>query len=363
MAIRITIFCGDSHEAWSPKNEATGIGGSEEAVINIARELVKQKHEVVVFNRCEDDAGTYDGVKYVDFLDYAGEPTDVFVGWRSLMPWKMGKNYKVGYHWLHDTTPEEDVKQALALGASKVMVLSKWHRRLYGSIENKWLYLTRNGVNMAQFDQKVERVPGRVFYGSSYDRGLKELLENWPKIKLAVPHATLHIAYGWNTWESIAKKQGEDGYAAFKNVKENLEQMMDQEGITHLGRISHEEVAREMLEADVWGYPTWWPEISCITAIKAQVAGAIPVVIPTAAVAETVQHGFKTDRGYYNSIQGGVAMPEEAMEQWTQAVISLLKADEKAKAPLRKKMMAEAREVYDWETIAKEWLVEFEGAL
>ncbi len=359
----ITIFCGDSHEAWSPKNEATGIGGSEEAVINIAREFAKLGHDTTVFNRCEDDAGVYDGVKYVDFLDYTGEQTDIFIGWRSLMPWKMGKNYKKGYQWLHDTTPEEEVINSLNLGASKAMVLSKWHRRLYGNLENKFIYLTRNGVNIDQFNQKVDRVPHRLFYGSSYDRGLKELLENWPKIKLAVPDATLHIAYGWNTWESIAKKQGEESMAAFKNVKEDLEQMMQQEGITHLGRISHKEVAKEMLEADVWAYPTWWPEISCITAIKAQIAGAIPCVIPTAAVAETVKYGFKTDRGYYNSIQGGVALPEEAMEQWTNGCIALLRATSESKEPMRQKMMNESCEYSNWSTIAKEWLVEFEGAL
>ena len=361
--MRITIFCGDSHESWSPKNEKTGIGGSEEAVINISRELVKLGNDVTVYNRCEDDAGEYDGVKYVDFLDYSGEQTDIFVGWRSLMPWKMGKNYKIGYQWLHDTTPEEEVINSLNLGASKVMVLSKWHRRLYGNLENRFVYLTRNGVNTSQFDQKVERVPHRIFYGSSYDRGLKELLENWPKIKLAVPDATLHIAYGWNTWESIAKKQGDEGIEAFKNVKETLEQMMQQEGITHLGRISHEEVAKEMLEADLWGYPTWWPEISCITAIKAQVAGAIPCVIPTAAVAETVRYGFKTNRGYYNSVQGGVAMPEEAMEQWTNAAIAILRRPESEKAPLREQMMKWAREYSDWSTIAKEWNEEFTNAL
>lgn len=360
--MKIGIFCGDSHEKWSPKNEKTGIGGSEEAVINIARELVKLGNEVTVWNRCEDDAGTYGGVQYVDFLDYEETPVDVFIGWRSLMPWKMGKNYKVGYHWLHDTTPEDQVKQALSLGARKAMVLSKYHRRLYGNIENNWLYETRNGVNTAQFEQKVERVPGRVFYGSSYDRGLKELLENWPKIKLAVPHATLHIAYGWNTWESISKKQGEVGIESFKNIKEELENAMQQEGITHLGRISHEQVAKEMLEADVWGYPTWWPEISCITAIKAQVAGAIPVVIPTAALAETVQYGYKTDRGFYNSV-GGVTMPQEALEQWTNAVISALKKDESEKSPYRKTMSERMKARYDWSTIAREWQEEFNGLL
>lgn len=361
--MRITVFCGDSHEKWSPKNEATGIGGSEEAVINVTRELVKLGHTVTVFNRCEDDAGTYDGVEYIDFLDYEGQETDVFIGWRSLMPWKMGKNYTVGYHWLHDTTPQDQVLQAFQMGAKKAMVLSKYHRRLYAGVRNDQLFLTQNGVNLSQFDQKVKRVPYRIFWGSSYDRGLKEMLEEWPKIKLEFPEAELRIAYGWQTWESIAKQSGEQMLAAFGNVKEAIEVLMAQEGITHLGRISHEEVAKEMLSADVWAYPTWWPEISCITAMKAQVGGAIPVVIPTAAVAETVQWGAMTSRGYYYSLHGEIVMPGEAMEQWIQGMKLMLAKDWKEKEKYRKTMMEWARKEYSWQEVAKSWVAEFEKEL
>lgn len=357
----ITIFCGDSYENWSPKSEVKGIGGSEEAVINVSRELSKLGHEVTVWNRCQDQAGEYDGVQYKDFLDYPDdpEPTDVFIGWRTLLPWKMAKNYKVGYHWLHDTSPEDQVLQAIALGAKKVMVLSKYHRRLYAGLRNDETFITQNGVNLSQFDQKVERVPYRIFWGSSYDRGLKDLLEEWPKIKLAYPDAELRIAYGWQTWESIAKQSGEASYEVFKNTQGAINSLMEQEGITHLGRISHEEVAKEMLSADVWAYPTWWPEISCITAMKAQVGGAIPVVVPTAALAETVQFGIRTARGYYTDVQGNIAMPAEAMEQWVQAIHKVLGDDWQTKEEYRAKMQDWAHQKFSWETVAKSWEAEF----
>lgn len=356
--MKISIYCGDSLEIWSPKSVTGGIGGSEEAVINIAHQLQKLGHTVKVWNNCGDDAGTYDGVTYLDYLDFVDEPIDVFISWRHESNMKYAKNFKVAYHWLHDTVEEDRVLAAIGLGARKIMVLSKYHRRLYPKIRNEEIFLTQNGVNMADFDQKVERVPGRIFYGSSYDRGLKEFLEEWPRIKLAVPHATLHIAYGWQTWETIARSS--DGMENFKRVKEALEQLMDQDGITHLGRISHKEVAKEMMEADVWGYPTWWPEISCITAMKAQIGGAWPVVIPTAAVAETVRFGDKTDRGYYMDIDGNPAVrTADTMDQWVKMMVEVLSTPEHGKEEDRKAMQEWAREHFDWKNIARKWEKEF----
>jgi glycosyltransferase involved in cell wall biosynthesis len=354
--MKLIIYCGDSWEAWAPPSVKTGIGGSEEAVINISAELTKLGHTVVVYNRCEDMAGEYDGVKYIDYLEYEGEPCDVFIGWRAINPWKVAKNFEMGYHWLHDTTPEETVGQILDLGAHRIMVLSHYHRRLYPQIPGKFFFITQNGVNLKDFDQKVERVKGQIFYGSSYDRGLKELLEMWTEIKLANPEATLRIAYGTQTIDKMI----ENGNEGLKNFKENIMELLEQEGVTHLGRISHEEVAKEMLQADIWAYPTWWPEISCITAMKAQIGGAVPVIIPTAAVAETVKYGYKTDRGYYTSLQGSVIEPEEARTQFLE---QLNKALTDPTDEYRKEMMGWAREHFDWKKVARDWIDEFERML
>lgn len=354
--LKIGIYCGESSETWSPKSEASGIGGSEEAVINISRELAKRGHNVTVWNHCGSDADEYDGVDYRDFLDYEADQLDIAIGWRSSRPFRILKNFKKGYLWLHDTMPFKDVALALELGADKAMMLSKYHRRLYPAIRNEEVFLTRNGINPKHFDQKVEKVKGRMFWGSSYDRGLAEVLELWPKIKDEIPEATLHICYGWETMEKTLGKDSEN----YKAIREKFDGLFNQEGVVHLGRISHEEVAKEMLEAEVWGYPTWWPETSCITAMKAQVAGAIPVVIPTAAVAETVKMGIKTDRSYYHDIRGNVTRPEEALDQWLNGVVETLKnPDEK----FRKRMMDWAKDYFDWAKVAEEWEKEFTNEL
>jgi len=80
----IVIFCGEAWEEWASPSVVSGIGGSEEAVIYLSRELQKLGYEVTVFNSCGELAGTYEGVTYREYHEM--NPNDTFniiVGWRN----------------------------------------------------------------------------------------------------------------------------------------------------------------------------------------------------------------------------------------------------------------------------------------
>lgn len=126
-----------------------------------------------------------------------------------------------------------------------------------------------------------------VGYFSAYYRGLECLLSMWPEIKKQVPEATLDVYYGWESWVGL---QGEDD---FYHRMEQKFQILAPLGVTVHGRVSHEELAKAMGQTQVWAYPTEFPEIHCITALKAQEAGCYPVTTNVAALAETVQSGSK----------------------------------------------------------------------
>ncbi len=81
-------------------------------------------------------------------------------------------------------------------------------------------------------------------------------------------------------------------------LKAVFEPLFTQPGVTHLGRIGHARVAAEYRAAGIWAYPCSFPETSCISAMKAQAAGAIPVVIPSGALRETIHIGFATKDAY-----------------------------------------------------------------
>lgn len=343
---KIIFYIGDSPESWSPKTIKTGIGGSEEATIYLAKEMADLGHEVIVYNKCGKDSGNYGGVEYKSYLQYDNDICDLCIFWRdptAMLAKIRSARAKKKVLWLHDTISESEVLPVMYL-VDKVAVLSNYHRNLYPHIPNERIFLTQNGVELSQFGQKVKRNPKKMIWTSSYDRGLKELLECWTEIKLAEPKAELHIYYGWETMKKIFGKTKE-----YRILRDILESLFDQQGVYHHGRVGHKEIAREMLSSGVWPYPTWWPEISCISAMKAQIAGAIPVIIPTAAVKETVRWGFSTNISYdiYKDI------PEKVFDNFTDLVIKAL--DEKEQEKIRQRMIKDSRERFNWKGVAGEW--------
>lgn len=185
-----------------------------------------------------------------------------------------------------------------------------------------------------------------VVYGSSYDRGLEHLLKIWPEIKKEVPEAELKVFYGWVLFDRVYGNNAER-----QAWKEKINEMMKADGIMHLGRISHEACVKEMETAGIWAYPTHFGEISCITAMRAQACGAVPVVINYAALEETVQYGVKIDGDIYES---------ETLEAFKQELIKLLK-DEERQEKIRKEMMPWAKDKYTWANVAKQWSDEFKS--
>lgn len=183
----------------------------------------------------------------------------------------------------------------------------------------------------------------KVFYGSSYDRGLEHLLKMWPDVKKAVPEATLEIAYGWQLFDKFYHNN-----PSSMSWKNKMLEMMTHEGITEHGRLPQPEVAELMKTCGVWAFPTHFGEINCINALKAQAYGLEPVVVNYAALKETVQFGRKVEGDIYDE-----ETKAEFKKQLIEALVNPLDDAE------RVKMMKWANDTYQWETIAKQWSDEF----
>jgi glycosyltransferase involved in cell wall biosynthesis len=166
----------------------------------------------------------------------------------------------------------------------------------------------------------------------------------WPDIKKEVPEAELHIYYGWQLFHKFYKDNPER-----MSWMDRMNEMMKHEGITHHGRVSQPEIHKVMKDMDIWAYPTHFGEISCITAMKAQMLGCIPVVIDYAALETTVQHGIK--------IHGDIYDPN-VFQEFKLELIELMK-DKDRQDKIRKKMIPWAKKEYSWKKIAKGWSDEF----
>lgn len=358
---RIAIYTGPAYEAWAGDSRSHGIGGSEEMVIGMAYHLQKLGNEVVVYNDCRNLEGTYDGVEYVDFKQYnPNREFDVLI--ISRLPNMMLKKTPTGwdyqthkskrqYLWLHDTTYGQLPTFAFSM-FDRILVLSEYHkdiiRKSYGISDNKF-YLTRNGIEVNHYLKlnKPHRDNKQIIYCSSYDRGLYEVLLGFKKIKAEVPDALLKVYYGWHTYDARMNLMPPSfsthpSNMSMKDYKNRVVDLMRELNVVDGGRIGQDELYLEMTKSNIWYYDTWFSEISCITAMRAQLAGAIPVHSGIAALAETVKSGFK--------LSGDDAINK---------IIELLK-DEEQSNQLRKEAIKAGRE-FDIVSLAKDWDKLFES--
>lgn len=335
----IVIYCGQAWEDWAPPSTINGIGGSEEAVIYLSQELTKLGYEVTVYNSCGDYAGIYSGVEYKNYFEF--NPNDEFnhfVAWRGNVL-KNKLSAKTTSVWLHDVPqPGQFTKKDLE-NIDKIIVLSNFHRTLLPSfIPEDKILVSSNGINLKDFNNIFEkRNPRRIIYTSSYDRGLINLLDMWSDIINEVPSAELHIFYGWETWMKMEKQGVRD-----PKIRIEMTKLMNQPGIYEHGRVGHKQLAKEFAKSGVYAYPSFFEEISCISAMKAQVSGCVPVTTDYAALAETVKTGIK--------IKGKAG---DNNEEFKKSLIEILK-DEKRQEEYRKELLNN-KIIFSWELVAKQW--------
>ena len=139
------------------------------------------------------------------------------------------------------------------------------------------------------------KVSGRVVYCSSPDRGLHRLLEAWPRIKRAVPHASLRIFYRLDPWlrgfdetpfyPPIEKLRNRALY-----VEQALKRLSGPEwGIEVFDSVDRTRLHRELDQAECFAYgceTTSWSEgFSCST-LEACAAEACPILSDCDALAD-----------------------------------------------------------------------------
>lgn len=370
----MVIYCGASViEEWGPSSLKDGIGGSEEAVIRLSRELATEGWEVHIYATPGKEIGPdwYVDRSSNNFRLYAGKPNvkrdsvpvwhhywefnpndefDVVVAWR--MPWFFDTEIKARkkYLWMHDVMPKTEFTQERLDNLDKVILLSKYHRSLFPNIPDDKIFLSSNGITAEDFEGiEAERDPKRIIWMSSHVRGLQLLYDMWPDIKKAVPEAKLDIYYGWESFINVQKDNPER--MLWKEEMERQEKLL--EGVTDHGKISQSQIVQEIFKSGVWAYPCPFPEISCITALKSQAGGAIPVSSNFAALDETVQYGIKIPMQAMDEDTPLGKWNRDDIEKFKKVLIDMLKHPEKQEK-IRPEMMSWARE-QSWANVAKSW--------
>ncbi len=386
----IAIFCSFTEEEWDPATaKEKGIGGSEEAVINLSKEWAKAGYKITVFNNCGTKEKLFD-VKsdsavnspsvdnfFVTYRPYAAfnpkDKYDIVIIWRH----PMAADYKINagklFLDMHDVVPVEDFTPARIKKLDKIFFKSKAQRKLYPMVPENKAVIIPNGIDTSLFDKEVEKNPYYFLNTSSPDRGLETSIDLFKEILNKVsPEIRKKMKfgwfYGWGGWDSVFTTDDKAQSWKTKVMKKFNELVLA--GYAEGGfRLSHGQIAEKYLEAGVFFYPSEFFEIDCVSVKKAQLAGAIPVTTDFGALAETTRYGIivhspvKTDNWIRDTSKEDYGVKTE--KQKNEVIDGTVKMLSKIGSRFslweneREKMKDWARREHSKEKVAQEWLKNF----
>lgn len=348
----IAYYCGQTTHTWNPDLfETEGFGGSEEAVINLAKQWAKLGYNVTVFNSCGLSVMERDGVTYKPFWYYnAKDKYDYTVLWRSPILANYELNTGKIFVDMHDVIPEGEFNEARMKRIDRIFVKTHAHRALFPNIPDHKFAVVPNGIDLGLFTQDVQKDPMMLVNTSSPDRSMDVLPRLFKEIKKRVPGARMVWAYGWTNFDNSFSGNKEK-----MAWKEKIIAEMQEAGIEDMGRLSQRECAKLYLEGSILAYPSEFYEIDCISVRKSQACGCVPVTTDFAAFAESNRFGVqvpsskKIDNWCLPYQESFGISEKKTQKAWVDAVV------DKLQKPLSTEKMKEWSKKFDWEIIAEQW--------
>jgi len=151
----IVFLCGEGYEEWGPHTLGQGMGGSEEAVVYLCRELAKLGWKVTVYGAVEEplfdtgfgkDSNTF--VAYKPWREINKKDNfNVFVAWRA-PEFSEHINAKVKIADIHDLLRPAQIKNYPDV---TYFVKSNFHRNEYKHLPDEKFRVIGNGILKEQF--------------------------------------------------------------------------------------------------------------------------------------------------------------------------------------------------------------------
>ncbi|ETW05011.1 hypothetical protein, variant [Aphanomyces invadans] len=301
---RLVIYCYEYGQGWwgewGPYSTETGVGGSEEAVIYMSRELVAVGYRVEIFGNPPEAMTDSYGVHWFPHTWFdPDEPSDVFIAWRYHISTALASRASAVFVWLHDMVNEASFTPSYVDTIDGIFCLSQAHAAGFAPHAMVKIISTGNGLVPSAFASHGANSPTHFVYGSSPNRGLETVLESWGDIRRRIPNATLHVYYGF-TQAFVRFAQPSDAW------RQRMDILLQQDGITYYGLVDHDTLAKGYASAGFYLYPTTYFETSCVSIMKAMANGAIPITSKRGALHEVVA---SFDLGPQEALEGAMSTP------------------------------------------------------
>lgn len=356
--------------------EEKPLGGTESAMIFMAKALAKRHHDVHVFTNT-DAAEIYDQVSYHptrDFEAYALQnDVDVLIGIRQMLPLLSRRWARLQLYFSPDAYDQpalhssmnvriEATSQSFDVGLFPIKYVRKfidgiicvgeWQAQTFTekfNIPRESIFVGSNGVDLNFFPipTQLKDRKKQIVYASTPFRGLDILLKIFPKIKEKVPDASCAILSGMQTY-GVSDDQDQKEYG-------ELYTQAQQPGVTLYGPLAKSKMIDVLEESRLLAYPNTFPETFCIAALEAQAAGLPVVTTALAGLQERVSDGID---GFLIS---GHASDIHYQEKFIEHVTTLLTDDslwEKQSHAAYQKALT-----FSYDTLAEKWENYFEEKL
>ena len=349
----IAYYCGYTEHIWDAKLfETKGFGGSEEAVVNLARQWANQGKNVTVYNNCSEPMEV-DGVTYKPYYFFnTRDKFDTVILWRHPGMADNDLNAREILVDMHDVIQPGEFTAKRMANITKVLFKTNFHRSLFPAITDDKIEIIPNGLDTKIFPN-IKKDQYLIFNSSSPDRSMDVMPKLFKKIKAKVPQAKMAWAYGWDIFDqSFADNSKMMGW------RRDLQKEIEEAGIECLGKIPQKECAEWYSKSNVLAYPSEFAEIDCISVKKAQYAQCIPVATTFGAFPESIMFGDMVESDKTKDtwclpyqISFGIT-DEKKQEQWVDMVVKRLQTPIEDRAEMTDKI----GQKYNWETISNKWL-------
>ena len=335
-----------------------GLTGSEIAYFKFAEAMASMGHDVTLFSNFSAP-GLFGMAKCSPYSEwesvYCKQSWDAACGWTMADPLFLASpgTFRFLNHQCNGFSTSPPGWEG---HVDMIAPLSHTHARRIvhetGFPRDRWRVLY-NGVDIVKFSPGV-KVPGKIIWASSLDRGFHWMLSMFPALKRAVPNAELHVFYDFHSINHMAVEYVPGPvYITPVHLELGNRSRYILEGIRRMsgmGVHAHKSVSRDRMEEEmrtssVLAYPldaVYFTETFGVVVLEACASGTAPVICTDDAfgelwgsAAECVPPPFKDHR-----------------QEFFQKMVRLL-TDEPYRAEVSERCVSHAKK-FEWSVLASD---------
>jgi UDP-glucose:(glucosyl)LPS alpha-1,2-glucosyltransferase len=242
-----------------------------------------------IANYLENNLPTFVGPKFDEFKIIHSRVRDFM--------FEEGKKHILVCHDMFNDPENEHLKHRLSRQRfEKIVFVSNWQKTTFQmayQIADEECCVIRNAIVPFEPFEKQQSDTINLIYHTTPHRGLEILIPVFEALSKEFDNLHLDVfssfsIYGWG--------QRDEQYKQLFDICDQLP------NVTNHGAVDNDVVRDYLKRADIFAYPSIWPETSCIAAIEAGAAGCHLVTPEYGALPETTG-GFALSFDYYNDKQ------------------------------------------------------------